>query len=720
MFVIPERSSVDLPFHYGRFPDITFRFMFLVKLLPLILSFFVSQIAHSTPVPLTLKRSGGVEKSVFQEKDGSVQITGSMGLIATPATAPGEKDTVIELEYFCLGGVPKFSVISGPPFDVAASRMLPAMGHSEGWTSYTARIAPEGKTLPEGWKQLRLELPLKPGQSLQIRNVRLRPESPGEFDPQVAKPNASASKGALEKYLSTNFSGEVTKVSIGKDYIQIEGKIGSEKGEFALADIPIDIVLDDPRSWQTIIDITPSETGAFKLDVPRYRKRGGLDYDRLTSRWQIVLKENDGYVQKSHACYGGKIESRGTDLPAAKPKNKKGLGGWNAGRIPGELEELGISAVTINVMASGYISLKQEKGTVPTVWQGRTYHMRVDRLGLLDKNFREAAKHNAMVSAIVLLGNPAKSADPVVKMMGHPDALPAGIFAMPNVTSPEGIGIYGAVLNFLAERYSRPDGKYGRVHHWIMQNEVDAGWVWTNAGDKPAIVYMDLYQRSMRLMDLIASQYNPRSRPFISLTHHWAYHGAEHWYGSKLMIDLLGKFSATEGDFPWGVAYHPYPEDLRNPRTWEDEQATFSFDSKKITPKNLEVLDAYMKTPKMLFRGTVRPVHLSENGFNSPDYSAKSLEDQAAGMALAYKKMEKLSSIESWQYHNWIDNRAEGGLMIGLRKYPDQAGDPSGKKPIWYLYKALGTPQEDEVARPYLKTIGIQSWDQAIYKGEIK
>jgi hypothetical protein len=272
----------------------------------------------------------------------------------------------------------------------------------------------------------------------------------------------------------------------------------------------------------------------------------------------------------------------------------------------------------------------------------------------------------------------------------------------------------------MAERWSRPDGKYGRVHHWIVHNEVDAGWVWTNAGEKSALVFMDLYQRSMRMVDLISRQYDPHARAFITLTHHWAKAGEKRWYGSKRMVDLLVRFTAAEGDFPWAMAYHPYPQNLFHPRTWEDDQATFSFDTAKITPKNLEVLDAYMKRPEMLHRGQVRPVHLSENGFNSKDYSAKELADQAAGMALAWKKIQQLSSIESWQYHNWVDNRHEGGLKIGLRKFPDDADDPLGPKPIWHLYQALGTPREDEACAPYLPVIGIRSWDEVIHRAPVK
>lgn len=665
--------------------------------------------------PLKLERFDGPSPT-FQDNSGTVEMSGPISVRATPTTAPTATDQVIEFEYFCVGGVPTFAALPGPPFEAKTARYLPALGHSETWSTYTARLAPAGKPLPAGWRQLRFDFPLPANRVLQIRNAQLRSERPGEFSIAIAKPAASAPQAALDAYLGKTFPTAFTKVAVTDREIRIQGNVGKEAGPFFLADIPMDVVLDDPRSWQTLIPLSASADGIFRLDLPRTRQRDGRPYDRLTSRWQIVRKVADVCEPLSHAHYAEWVQSRAPNLPPAAPKNKKGLGGWSLGKLPNELDDLGVSAVTVNLKIDPIVSLTSKPGATPTTWQGRSYYINEKALAGYDSTLRGAMKRNIMVSGILLIGNPAKSGNEVVKLMGHPDAVKDGIFAMPNVTSEEGIALYGAVLNFLAERWSRPDGKYGRMHHWIIHNEVDAGWVWTNAGDKPALVYMDLYQRSMRLMWLIAAQYDPHSRPFITLTHHWAWPGSAHWYGSKLMIELLVKFCDAEGDFPWAVAYHPYPQSLLKPRTWEDEQATFSFDSKKITPKNLEVLDAYMKLPQMQYQGKVRPVHLSENGFNSPDYSAKSLEDQAAGMALAWKKIQALSSIESWQYHNWIDNRAEGGLKIGLRKFPDDATDPLGKKPIWFLYQALGTPREDEVCAPYLKTIGIQSWDEVLHK----
>jgi hypothetical protein len=113
-------------------------------------------------------------------------------------------------------------------------------------------------------------------------------------------------------------------------------------------------------------------------------------------------------------------------------------------------------------------------------------------------------------------------------------------------------------------------------------------------------------------------------------------------------------------------------------------------------------------------------IHLTEQGLNSPDYSEKSLQEQAAGMAYAWKKIQPLETIELFHYHNWVDNRGEGGLRIGLRKFPDDEADPLGKKPIWYVYQALGTDREDEPTVFAKRIIGIKDWSEIRHSTEIR
>lgn len=515
----------------------------------------------------------------------------------------------------------------------------------------------------------------------------------------------AAPAAILEAYLATDFPARIEHIAAGEQEITLRGKAGSD---LLLAEFPISDLLEPPTPL-ALTELSPHPDGTFSIPLPR--KADGRD--RLLSRWQLVTKSGK---PASHFHYADDVPCRTPQAPAMKPRSKKGLGGWSAGPYPGELEALGIDAITVNVVLNSLVSLTAEADSVPFTWEGQTYHAREPALARLDETFVTAEQRGAMVSAILLVSNPAKGGDAMTRLLGHPDARPEGMFAMPNLSSGEGARLYGAILNLMAERWSKAGGPHGRVHHWIMHNEVDAGWEWTNAGDKPDIVYLEIYQRSMRLMDLIARQYDPHSRPFISLTHHWSDRGQPRWYGSKRLLDLLARFNAAEGNFAWGLAYHPYPQNLFEPKTWQDGQATFSFDTKKITPNNLEVLDAYLKQARFLDRGNARPIHLSENGFNSKDYSEAVLAEQAAGMAMAWKKIQRLSAIESWQYHNWIDNRHEGGLRIGLRKFPDEPGDPAGKKPIWHLYQALGTEREEEACAPYLKVIGITKWDEILHE----
>jgi len=525
----------------------------------------------------------------------------------------------------------------------------------------------------------------------------------------------AATDATIQAYLAQRFPCRLDRVRVETEQILIEGWVDQPAGDYVLGELPIDLPTGARPLADTLVPLNIRADGSFAVEVPRRAVRSGRACDRFASRWQLYHREEEVDTPCSHARYPDEIACRSPSLPALIPMTKKGLGGWTAGRIPDEVSELGLAAVTVNVVIHRLVSLEPQPGHTPFEWQGRTYFANDQVAAELDRTFRQAAEEGLLVSVIVLVANPAKSEEARIDLLGHPEAAASAMFAMPNMNAEDGVGLYGAILDWMASRWS--GGEEGRIHHWIMHNEVDAGWVWTNAGEQTELEYMDLYVRSMRLAYLTARRYDPHAGAFISLDHHWAKPGQPRWYASRSLLEILQKFCQIEGDFEWGLAYHPYPQSLGNPRTWEDQQATFAFDTQKITPRNLEVLDDYMRRPEMLYRGRVRCVHLSENGFHSRDYSTKSLEEQAAGMAWAWKKISRLPSVQVWHYHNWIDNRHEGGLRIGLRKFPDDLEEPLGKKPIWYLYQALGTTREEAACAPYLKTIGIDAWDEIFLKG---
>ncbi|MDQ8188964.1 DUF5722 domain-containing protein [Roseibacillus persicicus] len=649
------------------------------------------------------------------EQDGTLKISpgGGLSLRAVAGTSVPSTHTVLEFESFSLGGCDNAHVLYGPVFQGGdkACQIAP-IDHSERWSVYTTLLAKQ----PENWNELRLDLALSPQAALSLRNARLRPPNPGEFEEKDLS-RVDRRDHFLQTYLATDFPARIQSVSLSEDEATISFHASHSSQEIFLAEVPLFRAPDDPTRFEEPVPINSEQLKAGKITLPRHRERDGHNYDRIFSRWQLIsIDEKGRRIPQSHARYPDVFPSKYSHLTVPVPANKKGLGGWAHNRSPEDLGELGITAITVNILLNSLLSPHPSKSTESFQWQGRTFHANLTTLHRHDRTFQEAARHNILVDVVLLLPNPnrEKNANAITSIMGHPDADPSAPYAMPNMDSQEGVATYGAALHLLAQRYSRPDRKFGSIHNYIVHNEVDAGWSWTNCGEKPLSYFFDLYHRSMRLVDLITRSESSNARPFITLTHHWAAPGNRRFYGSKNMLLELTKWTRAEGDFPWALAYHPYPASLRNPRTWKDG-VTFDFDSDRITPRNIEVLDAWMRSPAMLDKGgAVRPIHLSENGFNSPDYSEKSLREQAAGMAYAWKKIQPLSSVVTWQYHNHIDNRKEGGLRIGLRKFPDDEKDPLGRKPIYFLYRDLATDKEDEACKSYLPMIGISSWGEVL------
>jgi hypothetical protein len=446
----------------------------------------------------------------------------------------------------------------------------------------------------------------------------------------------------------------------------------------------------------------------------------GTERDRLFSKWRLVRRTDRGLAPASHARFADEITPR-TELPPLKPRHKKGLGGFSADRgFLSDLDDLDVACVTVNIPLT-FLQSKPTPGRTVHEFGGRTYYVDDAAIARLDRTLHETAARDIVVMAILLVPPADHFPDPAIGgQMAHPDYAPPGIFAMPNVRDADGLAAYAAAVDVLAERYSRADGAHGRIHHWIVHNEVDAGRTWTNAGEKGLAEYVDLYHTSMRIVSLVARQYDAHAEVLASLTHSWTRPAEEHAYAARDVLDRLLDASRAEGDFPWGVAYHPYPQSLQEPATWRDADCPHALDAPFITFKNIEVLAAWARQPSTWYRGErPRSIHLTEQGFNSRDYGAEALQLQAAAMAYAWKKLADFPEILTFEYHNWIDNRHEGGLRIGLRRFPDDEADPGGKKPIWDVFRALGTTDEDRTCAFALPLVGVDSWDDVLYRGEI-
>jgi hypothetical protein len=672
----------------------------------------------STPVELDLKQTNQVTVEAVNDSYAIKTTGGDPWVMSRPlGRYDAENEYMLSFEYFCARGLNAIQLFYGPPIRASHSAEGPAVPSSEGWTTYTFNIKEQQKSgsWKGGYTRLRLDFGNQSERRIQLRNIQLRKPTPHELKKMQQRESVRKERAAFERKLHGMLAKqfpvriEQVKATAGKIEVHTSGTLA---GGLFLCEVPL---------YQTSVDRTDFVwQHAFKPNakvtiLPRFRPEGDAVHDRIYSGWIVMRRTEAGLEPASHLHFTDTIPPQ-WQLKRDRPLSKKGTTGLHGGNTfqVNDYKELGVHNCTKNIVLNRLISLKSGKDTFPRTFNKRTYHIRKPALRRLDQAMLEMDKLEIVVSAIILI---AKNTT-----MTHPDCTPQGIWAMPNMATREGWNYYAAGLDFLAERYSRPDRKYGRVTHWIMHNEVDAGWIWTNAGEKPLHTYFDLYYRSMRTAQCTARKYGVAGHVLISLTHHWTQAQNHRCYRPKDIVDLLQKRSALEGDFDWGLAYHSYPQNLRDPRTWLDTKATFSFQTPLITPKNLEVLDAYMRQRQMLYAGEPRTIVLSEQGSNSQDHSDQSYRDQAAGLVYTWLKFEKLDTIESYIHHRWMDAGPgqEGGLLLGFWTNLPNQNPRHRKKPAWDVYRRLGTDQQQEAVEVAKELIHPSYFEAIPFRGKIK
>lgn len=701
------------------------------------------QAADSIPLRPDQTKIHDLQISMISEDICEIQTTGEDPYLLTlpfPKTFDPQKQFMLSFDY--ISPEPLDLQVFFAPSITETGSVRSSLHVANEWTSFAVNLT-ESRFFTSGVQYLRLDFGRTAGRILQIRNLFLRPPTVQEKRAFQERSLENQAKRLLENgiraYLKNTYPCRISRVGVGVDTIQIKGTLTENWDHVYLCEVLPDQVLvgayAQTEPGMVVFQRSPSlhefrfahtlpdKKGDFTLDLPRFIQREGIEQDRLFSRWVIGRKDTryrgNRYELLSHA--------RWADPPAAiwngpeeKPKTKKGVGAIGMDRPLEDLDQLGIGCVTVNIVLNDLILPSNLIDAIPYELNGKTYSFNSVAVANLDAILKETARRDIVVAAIILIKKDRRGGGPgnPAGYLAHPKCEDSAIYAMANASQPEGIETYQAVLDFLANRYSREDKLYGRIHHWILHNEVDMGFQWTSAGQIGPLTYMDLYQKSMRIAHLTVRKYNPNAKVFASLTHYWNWTPhPQRGYLPRQLLEILLDQSKAEGDFPWAIAYHPYPQSLLEPKTWQDKRAVFSFETPFITPKNIEVIDAWVKQTRTWHQGkTPRTIWLSEQGFNSPDYSQKALTDQAAGMAYAWQKIKPLDSIEAFIYHNWVDNQHEDGLLLGLRKLPGENQEP---KSIWYLYRDLETPNE-EAACDFAKTmIGIEDWNVIRYTDPI-
>jgi hypothetical protein len=376
--------------------------------------------------------------------------------------------------------------------------------------------------------------------------------------------------------------------------------------------------------------------------------------------------------------------------------------------------ELGVHHAAINVNLGALFQLTQGPGAAPFQHGGRDWWINGNYARSLDAQIKPLSDAGVVVY-LIILAYPTNDAAKD-RMLLHPERRADGKFTIGafNTANQDGLALYRALIGYLAQRYSGADAEHGRVWGWIIGNEVNSQWLWYNMGRAPMTKVCGEYEKAVRAAQEEVARHTPHARCYLSFDHHWNTSmpgiSEEEAYRGRDFLDTFARIARERGDFEWHVAHHPYPDNLGNPRTWQDKDAWPNDDAPHITFKNLEVACRHMEKPELLWQGKPRRIILSEQGIHClATHDGEKL--QAAGFAYAWEKVIRQDGIDAMIWHRHVDHAHEGGLRVGLwENKPGTISEPGRKREIYDLFKKAGTPAWNDAAREYLPVVGLNDW----------
>lgn len=476
-----------------------------------------------------------------------------------------------------------------------------------------------------------------------------------------------------------------------------------------------------PRSGTVEIRELPLHTDA---DL-QYESRSVWKGDAATG--SASISRRDGARDRLFAKFAlgdGSAPQHVTDF-SALPRRSHTLGslaskkGLTCALDLADATALGCTQVNQNIDLGGLLDWQSAEPKMHFEYEGRRFGLRPVAVARLDADLLAAHAAGMRVTGILLNYVRAQTLrnSPLLHPLTDPATVTAGPSAF-NTATADGMLTYRALVHWLVERYTQADAAHGWLAGLVVGNEVQSHWTWYHMGlAEPELVIRE-YTAAVRAADLVTRSMLTDFPIYLSLEHHWTLPASDDPQKGFTAVEILegvNTSAKSEGDFPWHLAFHPYPENLGNPRFWADKSAPLRFDAPRITFKNLEVLPAFLAQSRFLYEGKPRRIALTEQGFHCP---AK--EDgesvQAAAYALAWKKVQSLPSIESFLYHRHVDHPHEDGLHCGVREH-DGSSNVNGigrPRKIWEVMQKAATQKEDDAFAFALPIVGRSDWKEVV------
>ncbi len=405
------------------------------------------------------------------------------------------------------------------------------------------------------------------------------------------------------------------------------------------------------------------------------------DPSQALSGYVLARAEDDRYIPLSDVMFPSNFADfapHTQEYPIFT--SKKGL----QVQLSTDAQLLGVKHTVVNAFLNELITDTDDEDIVSFVYGGKPYYLRESALSALDYRIRTLTEGGIHVYLNVLLAFDSSAPSDLY----YPNAKgnTSTLFA-PNVSTEDGIYRYAAVMNYLAARYSNPDGAHGFCGSYIIGYEVNQAASRHNTGTDDFSEFVAEYATLLRTANTAVRSAYQHARLYVSLSNRWEVPSDQSQfsvYGGK---DLLTSLADLCPDIPFGVSINPYPSSLSMTDYWNDEKAVNAPDTAYLTMKNLSVLTDFLATEPLLFEGNPRRVVVGEFGVSGKPEETEDL--QAAAYLYAYYTVLHNDAVEALIWHRHVDHAGEMDLYYGLYASSEFLLEPTVTKKIYSVFAAV-------------------------------
>ncbi|MCM1466581.1 MAG: DUF5722 domain-containing protein [Alistipes sp.] len=383
--------------------------------------------------------------------------------------------------------------------------------------------------------------------------------------------------------------------------------------------------------------------------------------------------------------------------------SKKGLQGANP-FLDAHYADLGVTQTLYNCNLLDIIGTPSDHEIV-YVYNGKTYYFNY----IMGLSTQTHALNEAGIDISVVLLLPYKSQYANMIYSGARGDTGRTYYAW-NLDDPETAELFEAIINFLADTYSKKTGDEWEVYikNWIIGNEVNMPNHWNYTGTLDLNTNVNLYARQFKLVSetlaRYSAEYNADMKAYISIEHSWMDNDEGRGIAGKTFIDAFAaRLNEIAPGMNWNLAYHAYPAIMTDSNIWNSGYTTNDINTRFISGKNLNILTNYIKNTY----GSDKRIILSEQGFTM---SGGQYAQQAAALAYTYYMAEFDDMIDAVIFRSLQDNDAEAaqGFNFGLLNKDESM------RPAYNVFKYMDTAYWYEYTADCLSTIGISDWAQVI------